>query len=166
MPADGKEAKDSDKSPINDRVAVQTLVVLLKSVLHFALIMAVFGQTYSALALDIYGGVALYIYLSCCYYCFPLYPRSSSLVSSIASIFLAFHILAILPNFFVSFWPFDAHLPCSLIGSLLSHGDGPNLMRAYAFYLVLLAINGITELFSTAASKTIDHPRGYRWMCR
>ncbi|KAL4656002.1 hypothetical protein GN956_G6282 [Arapaima gigas] len=36
-------------------------------------------------------------------------------------------------------------------GSLLSSGTGPGLLRCYSFYVLLLAVNGVTESFTFAA---------------
>uniref|UniRef100_A0A8C9W411 Protein RFT1 homolog n=1 Tax=Scleropages formosus TaxID=113540 RepID=A0A8C9W411_SCLFO len=36
-------------------------------------------------------------------------------------------------------------------GSLLSSGTGPSLLRCYSFYVLLLAVNGVTECFTFAA---------------
>ncbi|XP_012691497.1 protein RFT1 homolog isoform X2 [Clupea harengus] len=72
-------------------MAADVLECLLKLVLVIGLIIAVFGQAYSHLALDIYGG------------------------------------------------------------ELLSSGTGPSLLRCYSAYVLLLAVNGITECFTFAA---------------
>ncbi len=36
-------------------------------------------------------------------------------------------------------------------GSLLSEGDGPTLLRWYCVYVLLLAVNGVTECFMFSA---------------
>ena len=36
-------------------------------------------------------------------------------------------------------------------GSLLSDGEGPTLLRWYCVYVLLLAVNGVTECFVFAA---------------
>ncbi|XP_063071284.1 protein RFT1 homolog [Engraulis encrasicolus] len=71
-------------------MAADVLECLLKLVLVIGLIIAVFGQAYAQLALDIYGG------------------------------------------------------------DLLSSGAGPSLLRFYSSYVLLLAVNGVTECFTFA----------------
>ncbi|XP_072329253.1 man(5)GlcNAc(2)-PP-dolichol translocation protein RFT1 isoform X3 [Scyliorhinus torazame] len=72
-------------------VAATVLEMLVKLVLLIGLTIAVFGYSYSQLALDIYGG------------------------------------------------------------SMLSSGSGPILLRCYCVYVLLLAVNGVTECFTFAA---------------
>ena len=36
-------------------------------------------------------------------------------------------------------------------GNLLSDGDGPTLLRSYCVYVLLLAVNGVTECFMFSA---------------
>lgn len=52
-----------------------------------------------------------------------------------------------------------SHLALDIYGgSLLSSGAGPSLLRCYSFYVLLLAVNGVTECFVFAAmsQKEVD----------
>ncbi|XP_030632458.1 protein RFT1 homolog [Chanos chanos] len=45
-----------------------------------------------------------------------------------------------------------SHLALDIYGGeLLSSGTGPSLLRSYSFYVLLLAVNGVTECFTFAA---------------
>eukprot|EP00053_Salpingoeca_punica_P014720 m.133947 g.133947 ORF g.133947 m.133947 type:complete len:579 (+) comp16524_c0_seq1:29-1765(+) len=49
-------------------------------------------------------------------------------------------------------------------GTLLSAGEGPLLLRSYTAYVVLLAINGVTECFAAASMAAEDVQRHNRWL--
>eukprot|EP00042_Codosiga_hollandica_P030797 m.181113 g.181113 ORF g.181113 m.181113 type:complete len:538 (+) comp53461_c0_seq4:79-1692(+) len=49
-------------------------------------------------------------------------------------------------------------------GSILSDGDGPLLLRVFSFYLLLLAVNGMTECFMFAAMSQVEVERHNLWM--
>jgi len=53
---------------------------------------------------------------------------------------------------------------CLLTGSVLSGGQGPLLLRAYAGYTLFLAVNGITECFAFAAMRPNQVRQHSRWM--
>lgn len=87
------------QKPEEVAMAAEVLECLLKLVLLIGLVISVFGQAYSHLALDIYGG------------------------------------------------------------DLLSTGAGPSLLRCYSVYVLLLAVNGVTECFTFAAMSEDDLDR-------
>eukprot|EP00052_Salpingoeca_macrocollata_P023489 m.206538 g.206538 ORF g.206538 m.206538 type:complete len:362 (+) comp22044_c0_seq7:42-1127(+) len=49
-------------------------------------------------------------------------------------------------------------------GSLLSGGTGPALMRAFCVYIVLLAVNGVTECFASASMNEQQVRQHNRWL--
>ena len=50
-----------------------------------------------------------------------------------------------------------SHLALEIYGgSILSEGEGPTLLRWYCFYVLLLAVNGVTECFVFAAMSQVQ----------
>ena len=73
-----------------------------------------------------------------------------SLVAETLKMLLRFVLLAALT--ILSFGYGYSHLALDLYGGrLLSSGAGPSLLRWYCLYVLLLAVNGVTECFFFAA---------------
>lgn len=104
-------------------MAAEVLECLLKLVLVISLVITVFGYSFSYLALDIYGG---------------------TLLSSGAGKYAACQHFP---------WPFHhvELLPEMQFALRIVFMKGPSLLRCYSGYVLLLAINGVTECFVFAS---------------
>lgn len=116
-------------------MAAEVLECLLKLVLLIGLIITVFGYAYSHLALDIYGGELL---------------SSGAGKSQICNTECT--VVPDLINFSVQINTFSFVCVChKSLNGLFVYFAGPDLLRCYSCYVLLLAINGVTECFVFAA---------------
>lgn len=104
-------------------MAAEVLECLLKLVLVIGLVITVFGYSFSYLALDIYGG--------------PLLSSGAGECAACQDFARPFH--------HAWLWP---GMRCALRTVFMK---GPGLLRCYSGYVLLLAINGVTECFVFAA---------------
>ncbi|XP_074169194.1 man(5)GlcNAc(2)-PP-dolichol translocation protein RFT1 isoform X1 [Rhinolophus sinicus] len=75
--------------------------------------------------------------------------------------------LALLAGLTITFFGFAySQLALDIYGgAMLSSGSGPVLLRSYCLYVLLLAINGVTECFTFAAMSKEQVDRAFGWMC-
>lgn len=104
-------------------MAAEVLECLLKLVLVIGLVITVFGYSFSYLALDIYGG--------------SLLSSGEGEYAACQHFTWLFHQMWLLPE-----------IQCALRAVFTK---GPSLLRCYSGYVLLLAINGVTECFVFAA---------------
>lgn len=112
-------------------MAAEVLECLLKLVMVIGLIITVFGYSYSNLALDIYGGSLL----------------SSGTGRNNVCPLGRLHGMWVTDDGQVCVW--GGHSVARQTLMLLSHA-GPSLLRCYCGYVLLLAVNGVTECFTFA----------------
>ncbi|GAB1298665.1 Protein RFT1 homolog [Apodemus speciosus] len=124
-------------------VAAAVLESLLKLALLTGLTITVFGFAYSQLALDIYGGAMLSSGSDRVSLCSPGCPGTHSVDQ--AGLELQKSTCLCLPSAGIT--GMRHHCPAQQVFLIIS----PVLMRCYCLYVLLLAVNGVTECFTFAA---------------